>query len=145
MLSKAFMQKMAIKTRRLYVDHIFEKGKDVYDKPFKTYSSVYGKAKRANKIKRQSAAYSNRVTPVLTGELKNDAKPFATSNSFGVRFASQGGKIKGLAKMNPKRVLTHDNQPFPKKIISMILKDVNKEVSKHPTLKSRRIRIVLGK
>ena len=137
------MQKMSIKTRRLYVDHIFEKGKDVYDKPFKTYSKVYGKAKRSNKIKRQSTAYANRVTPVLTGDLKNDAKPFATSNSFGVRFAKEGVKIQGLAKMNPKRVLSAQNQPFPQKLIDTIEGDIQKEVDKQ--FKNTKSKTILGK
>ena len=90
---------MSFKTRKAYVDHIFEKGKDVFGRPFKAYSAGYGEKKRANKFKRQSGGYANKISPVLTGDLKNDTKPFATANSFGVRFAAHGGKVVGLNRM----------------------------------------------
>ena len=38
MFSLNFMQKMSFKTRKAYVDQIFEKGKDVFGRPFKAYS-----------------------------------------------------------------------------------------------------------
>ena len=145
MLSRSFMTKMALKTRKKYVEHIFEKGRDVYDKPFKPYSAAYGKNKRANKFKRQSGGYAQRVTPVLTGDLKNDAKPFSTSTSFGIKFAAHGGKIDVMEKMNPKRVLTHDNQPLPEDMIDSIVKDVDKEMSKDKLFKNETIKIKIKK
>ena len=141
MLSLKFMQQMSFKTRKQYVDHIFEKGKDVHDSPFKVYSDAYGKAKRANKFKRQSGGYANKITPVLTGDLKNDAKSFATPTSFGIRFAAHGGKVVGLAKMN--RDLSTDNQPFPNKVLTMIDKYVAREISKQ--FNNNTNKVVLGK
>ena len=141
MLSLKFMQQMSFKARKQYVDHIFEKGKDVHDSPFEVYSDAYGKAKRANKFKRQSGGYANRITPVLTGDLKNDAKPFASPTSFGIKFAAHGSKVIGLAKMN--RDLSTPNQPFPKKVLTMIDKDVAREISKQ--FKNKTTKVVLGK
>ena len=141
MLDLKFMQKMSFKTRKAYVDHIFEKGKDVFGRPFKAYSAGYGEKKRANKFKRQSGGYANKISPVLTGDLKNDTKPFATANSFGVRFAAHGGKVVGLNRM--KRELSAENQPFPKKILKTIEQDVGKEISKQ--FKNKTTKITLGK
>ena len=141
MLDIKFMQKMSFKTRKAYVDHIFEKGKDVFGRPFKSYSKEYGERKRANKFKRQSGAYATKVTPVLTGDLKNDAKPFATSTSFGIKFAAHGGKVALLNRM--KRELSSDKQPLPKKIIETIEKDVRREIAKQ--FPNKTTKIVLGK
>ena len=141
MLDLKFMQKMSFKTRKAYVDHIFEKGKDVFGRPFKAYSKDYGEKKRADSFDRHNSAYANKVTPVLTGDLKNDAKPFATTTSFGIRFASYGNKVAGLNRM--KRELSAENQPFPKKILKTIEQDVGKEISKQ--FKNKTTKITLGK
>ena len=141
MLDIKFMQKMSFKTRKAYVDHIFEKGKDVFGRPFKSYSKEYGERKRANKFKRQSGAYATKVTPVLTGDLKNDTKPFATATSFGIRFAAHGGKVTSLNRSG--RELSAENQPFPKKILKTIEKDVGKEIENH--FKNKTTKITLGK
>ena len=141
MLDIKFMQKMSFKTRKAYVDHIFEKGKDVFGRPFKSYSKEYGERKRANKFKRQSGAYATKVTPVLTGDLKNDAKPFATPTSFGIKFAAHGGKVASLNRM--KRELSSDKQPLPKKIIETIEKDVRREIAKQ--FPNKTTKIVFGK
>ena len=127
MIGLEFMQKMSFKIRKAYVEHIFDKGKDVYDKPFKQYSKLYGERKRANKFKRQSGGYASKIPPVLTGDLKNDTKPFATPTSFGLRFAAHGGKVVNLNKM--KRELSAENQPLPKKILNTIENDFEKEIA----------------
>ena len=132
---------MSLKTRKAYVDHIFEKGKDVFGRPFKAYSVGYGEKKRANKFKRQSGGYANKITPVLTGDLKNDTKPFATAASFGIRFAAHGGKVASLNKM--KRELSAEKQPFPKKILKNIEQDVGKEIAKQ--FPNKTTKITLGK
>lgn len=141
MLDLKFMQKMSFKTRKAYVDQIFEKGKDVFGRPFKAYSKDYGEKKRANKFKRQSGGYANKISPVLTGDLKNDTKPFATANSFGIRFAAHGGKVVSLNRSG--RELSAENQPFPKKILKTIEQDVGKEISKQ--FKNKTTKITLGK
>ena len=141
MLDIKFMQKMSFKVRKAYVEHIFDGGKDVYDKPFKQYSKVYGERKRANKFKRQSGGYASKISPVLTGDLKNDTKPFATLTSFGIRFAAHGGKVVGLNKM--KRELSAENQPLPKKILNTIENDFGKEIAKQ--FKSKTTKTTFGK
>ena len=141
MIGLEFMQKMSFKIRKAYVEHIFDKGKDVYDKPFKQYSKLYGERKRANKFKRQSGGYASKITPVLTGDLKNDTKPFATPTSFGLRFAAHGGKVVSLNRSG--REMSSENQPFPKNILKTIEQDVGKEISKK--FKNKTTKTTLGK
>ena len=47
--------------------------------------------------------------------------------------------------MNPKRVLTHDNQPLPEDMIDSIVKDVDKEMSKDKLFKNETIKIKMKK
>ena len=128
MLDRAFMDKMAMKVRKKYVEHIFLKGKDVFGKKFKGYSSEYGAKKRDNKFKRQSSAFKNTTSPVLTGDFMNDCKPSSTSASASVKWASFGARVNQLDKMGRK--VTDDRQPFPKNIIKMIDSRVDKEIKK---------------
>ena len=142
MLDRAFMDKMAMKVRKRYVDHIFLKGKDVFGKKFKGYSTEYGIRKRDDKFKRQSSAFKNTTSPVLTGDFMNDCKPYSTNNSFGVIWAAYGSRVDHLAKRDRK--VTTKSQPFPEAIFKMIGIDVNKEV-KRKLPKSKTIRIKIGK
>tara|TARA_R100001463_G_scaffold122309_1_gene178743 strand:+ start:3853 stop:4281 length:429 start_codon:yes stop_codon:yes gene_type:complete len=142
MLDKKFFTSLASKMRKDYVNHIFEKGRDVYGRGFKNYSKEYGIRKRANSFKRQSGAFANKTSPVLTGDLMNDAKPSSTTSSAKIRFAAHGGKINNLAKMG--RVLTDDKQPLPKSVINMIDREVGKEI-KLKLPKSKRFKFKLGK
>ena len=141
MLSLKFMDKMSMKLRKLYESHTFQRGKDVYGRPFKAYSKEYGKRKRANSFDGQSAQFANTTSPVLTGDLMGDSTEFATPTSFGLRFASHGAKFKNLKKMG--RVLSDTNQPLPKTIIKIIEKDVRKEIAKQ--FPNKTTKIVLGK
>ena len=142
MLNRAFMDKMAMKVRKRYVEHIFLKGKDVNDNKFEVYSTEYGIRKRANKFKRQSSAFKNTTSPVLTGDFMNDCKPYSTNNSFGVIWAAYGSRVKHLADRG--REVTTKEQPFPEAIFKMIGIDINKEV-KRKLPKSKTIRIKIGK
>ena len=128
MLDKKFFRSLSNVMRKDYVDQIFNKGKDVYGRKFKGYSKEYGKSKRANEFKRQSSAFANKTSPVLTGDFMNDAKPNHTSNSASVKWASFGSRIEHLSKMG--RILTDDRQPFPKKVIKMIDSRVDREIKK---------------
>jgi len=164
MLDLKFMQKMSLKTRKAYVDHIFYKGKDAFGRPFKAYSRnktkwasilarkaerakipkegiSYGDAKKMGILQRQRAEFANTTSPVLTGDLLRDTKSFATATSFGIRFAKDGHKVKYLNEM--KRELSAENQPFPKKILKTIEQDVGKEISKQ--FKNKTTKITLGK
>ena len=162
MLDKNFFRSLSNRIRKDYVEHIFEKGKDVFGKKFKPYSNnptkwasilarknergripregiSYGAAKRMGILKRQEGA-SNSTAPVLSGDFRNDAKPSHTRNSASVKFAGHGGKVNYLAKMGRK--VTDDRQPFPKGVINMIEREVKREVdSKFPKNKVVRIKI----
>jgi len=165
MLDRAFMDKMAMKVRKRYVDHIFLKGKDVFGKKFKGYSTnvtkwasilarknerknipkeglSYGQAKKMGILKRQASAFKNSTAPVLSGDFMDDCKPYSTNNSFGVIWAAYGSRVDHLAKRDRK--VTTKEQPFPEAIFKMIGIDVNKEV-KRKLPKSKTIRIKIGK
>tara|TARA_R100001163_G_C5025226_1_gene166946 strand:+ start:635 stop:1039 length:405 start_codon:yes stop_codon:yes gene_type:complete len=134
-----------MKLRKLYDNHTFQRGKDVYGRPFKSYSKKYGERKRANSFKNQSAEFANTTSPVLTGDLRGDSTEFATPTDFGLRFASHGLKFENLKKMD--RVLSEEKQPLPKTIVKIIVRDVNKEISKRITKEfpNKTTKIVLGK
>ena len=156
---------MALKTRRRYVDHIFNKGKDVNDSNFKPYSTnvtkwasilakksqrksipkeglSYGAAKKMGILQRQDQAFSSKTSPVLSGDFMRDCKPFSTHNSFGVKWETYGARVGHLAEMGRK--VTTKLQPFPNKILKMIETDINKEI-KRKKPKSKTVRIVIGK
>ena len=164
MLDIKFMQKMSFKTRKSYVDHIFYKGKDVFGRKFKPYSRnktkwasilarkaergkipkegiSYGEAKRMGILQRQRSEFAGTTSPVLSADLLNDTKSFFTATSFGIRFAKDGHKVKHLNNM--KRELSSQKQPFPKKIIETIEKDVRREIAKQ--FPNKTTKIVLGK
>ena len=145
MLSLSFMEKMSMKVRKLYESHTFQRGKDVYGNPFKTYSKEYGKRKRANVFKRQKTQFANTTSPVLTGDLMNDSTEFSTPTDFGLRFAAHGSKFENLKKMG--RVLSDEKQPLPKTIVKIIVRDVSKEIDKEITKEfpDKTTKIVLGK
>ena len=153
MLDRKFFRSLSNAMRKDYVKHIFENGKDVFDKRFKTYSTnktkwasilarknerkkipkeglSYGEAKRMGILKRQASAYKNKTSPVLSGDLMNDAKSFSTNRSATIIFAKEGAKIKHLAEMKRKRVLTDKKQPLPKKVINYLNNEVDKEIKK---------------
>ena len=128
MLDRKFFRSLSNAIRKDYVDHIFNKGKDVYGRSFKGYSKEYGIRKRANDFKRQSSAFASKKSPVLTGDFMNDAKPSSTSGSASVKWAAYGSRVGSLAKMGRK--VTDDRQPFPKKVIKMIDSRVDREIKK---------------
>ena len=123
MLDKKFFTRVGANTRDKYRKHIFAKSRDVYGRAFKGYTSEYGKAKRANKFKRQSSKYSNSKAPVLTGDLLRDFTLIKVRDiGFQIGWAVQGAKIKWLKDLG--RVLTDDNQPLPDGIIKYIFNEV---------------------
>ena len=128
MLDRKFFKKLSDSIRKDYVNHIFTKGKDVFDHSFKGYSKEYGERKRANEFKRQDTAFANKTSPVLTGDFRDDAKPSSTSYSASVKWAAYGSRVKNLHKMGRK--VTDNIQPFPKKIINMINRKVKIETDK---------------
>ena len=142
MLDKMFFKSLANVIRKDYVNHIFDKGKDVFGRSFKGYTTEYGTRKRANEFKRQSGAFANKTSPVLTGDFMNDAKPSSTSGSASVKWAAHGSRVEHLAKMGRK--VTDNRQPFPKNIIRMIDARVDKEI-KRQFPKNKKVKIKIGK
>ena len=151
MLDRKFFRSLSNAIRKDYVNHIFNKGKDVYGRKFKGYSTnktkwasilarknerkkipkeglSYGQAKRMGILQRQESAFANKTSPVLTGDFRDDAKPSSTAASASVKWASLGSRVEHLAKMGRK--VTDDRQPFPKNIIQMIDKRVDREIKK---------------
>ena len=100
MLDFKFFSKVGVEVVNKYRKHIFDNGKDINGKPFKSYSEEYGQNKRAGKFKRQANAFSNTTSPVLTGDLFRDFKLIKTSKG-GFRFGtvSHGGKVEWLNKV----------------------------------------------
>lgn len=142
MLDKKFFTSLANAIRKDYVKHIFDNGKDVFGKKFKGYTKTYGQRKKNNEFRRQSSAFKNKTSPVLTGDFMNDCKPSSTKFSASVKWASFGGRVKQLANFNRK--VTDDKQPFPKKIINMINSKVDKAI-KNKFPKNKKVVIKLKK
>ena len=128
MLDKKFFKSLSSAMRKDYVNHIFDKGKDVYGQRFKGYTKEYGTRKRANEFKRQEGAFAGKTSPVLTGDFRDDAKSSSTSGSASVKWAAYGARVEHLAKMGRK--VTDKRQPFPKKVIKMIDSRVDREIKK---------------
>ena len=151
MLDRKFFRSLSNAIRKDYVNHIFNKGKDVYGRKFKGYSTnktkwasilarknerkkipkeglSYGQAKRMGILQRQESAFANKTSPVLTGDFRDDAKSSSTAGSASVKWASYGARVEHLAKMGRK--VTDKRQPFPKKVIKMIDSRVDREIKK---------------
>jgi hypothetical protein len=130
MLDKKFFLKYGPDTVAKFRKHTFIDAKDVFDKPFKKYSTEYGDAKRANKFKRQATEFASSTAPVLTSDLLRDFKMIVKPNNkgFGFGTVAHGGKVERLAKMG--RVITADNQPVPDDIEKWLLRNGNKYIDK---------------
>ena len=141
MLDRMFMDDMAMKVRKRYVEHIFLKGKDVFGKKFKGYSEKYKESKRSGRMFRQATEFKDSTAPILTSDLLRDWKlqgTSATGFSFGT--ATQGGKIANLAKLG--RIISTDSNPLPKKIEKFIMNQATKYVKKRlGKIKGRTINI----
>ena len=122
MLDFNFYKTVGVNVVNMYRKHIFDKGKDIDGKKFKAYTSKeYSDRKKANKFRRQSSAFANTTSPVLTGDLYRDFKLVKTSKK-GFRFGtvSWGAKVEALKKLNRnlytgRKVLpTHVSEYFDK-------------------------------
>ena len=122
MLDATFFRRVGPNVRDRYREHIFGKAKDVYDKPFKDYTSkLYAERKRANKFKRQAASYANTTAPVLTSDLLRDFSLVRVSpNGFQLGWTTYGARVQSLA--NKKRFLSTKQQPLPKGVINYMMK-----------------------
>ena len=112
MLDKKFFRSLSNAIRKDYVKHIFDNGKDIFGRKFKGYTQDYGQKKRANEFRRQSTAFKNKTSPVLTGDFMNDCKPSSTSASASIKWASFGARVNELDKWE-ERLLMIDSL-FPR-------------------------------
>jgi hypothetical protein len=129
MLDKMFFIKIGPNVRDRYRNHIFEDAKDVFGKPFKAYSKLYGERKRANKFKRQASQYANSNAPVLTSDLLRDYSLIKTMrNGFQIGWVTLGARVEALKKMG--RVLTTPQQPLPDGVISYLSKEAHGYIKK---------------
>ena len=144
MYSRKFFRKLGIDLVKKYKKHIWDTSEDVYSKKFKTYKSKeYADLKNAGKLKRQSAESRGKLSPIVTGDFKNDFKLLKSSSSgFKLGWASHGSKVKWLAKKG--RVVTDDKQPLPKKLLRMIDNEVKRETERQLP-KDQVIRINIGR
>ena len=130
MLDATFFRRVGPNVRDRYRKHIFQDAKDVFDKPFKKYTSKqYEQRKRANKFKRQASQYKNSKAPVLTSDLLRDYSLVKTmKNGFQIGWTTYGGRVDHLKKMG--RVLTTKQQPLPEGVSKYLNGEAHKEIKK---------------
>lgn len=110
-------------------EHTFEKALDIDGKKFKGYSSKYGAAKRANKLKRQASEFANSTAPVLSSDLLRDWKlRKVTESGFSFGTVAFGERVKHLAKNG--RVISRDSKPLPKDVERFLMREAEKYVDK---------------
>ena len=142
-LSHIFFREVGILIRDAYRTHIFTKGLDINDKKFDGYSTrgskwvtmnvkksfkqsapkegySYSEAKKGKMFKRQDDQFSNKTSPVLSGDLYGDfGTVYETSpTGFKMGWSSQGEKVEWLRGM--KRVLTTKQQALPKAVAKLL-------------------------
>ena len=160
MLDLTFFLKVGPKVVERYRDHIFNKAKDVFGKPFKGYSTYgskwvtmnvkksfrqsapkegysYSQAKKGKMLKRQDQAFANKNSPVASGDLYRDFGMIGSATSTGFKFGwnTFGARVQHLKDM--KRVLTTKQQPMPEKVIKYLSKEshgyIKKKLGKNKT------------
>ncbi len=126
MLDFKFFSTVGVEVVNRYRKHIFDEGKDIDGKKFKSYSKEYSSRKRANKFKRQDSNFSNTTSPVLTGDLFRDFKLIGTPNNKGFKFGtvSHGGKVEALKKLG--RNLYKGNKVLPTGVSRYLEKEAKK-------------------
>ena len=143
MLTKKFFDRLGKKAFKMYKAHIWVNQTDVKGNKFRGYREPYGSLKRANKLKRQSAASAGSKAPILTGDFKNDLIfKGASTNGFKFSWNSRGARVNHLADMN--RDVTTKDTPFPSGVGIEIDRQVIREI-KRTLPKSKLHKIVLGK
>ena len=143
MLNHKFFKEVGTQIRDAYRTHIFTKALDINDKKFKGYSTYgskcvtmnvkksfkqsapkegysYSEAKKGKMFKRQDDQFSNKTSPVLSGDLYGDfGTVYETSpTGFKMGWSSQGEKVEWLRGM--KRVLTTKQQALPKAVAKLL-------------------------
>ena len=151
-LSHIFFREVGTLIRDEYRTHIFTKGLDINDKKFKGYSTngskwvtmnvkksfkqsapkkgySYKEAKEGKMFKRQDDQFSNKTSPVLSGDLYGDfGTVYETSpTGFKMGWSSQGEKVEWLKGMG--RVLSTKEQALPKAVAKLLEKETDKFIN----------------
>ena len=152
-LSHIFFREVGILIRDAYRTHIFTKGLDINDKKFDGYSTrgskwvtmnvkksfkqsapkegySYKEAKEGKMFKRQDDQFSNKTSPVLSGDLLRDYGTVnlnSTSKGFRLGWSSQGQKVEWLKGMG--RVLSTKEQALPKAVAKLLEKETDKVIN----------------
>ena len=143
MLDIKFFRKISADVVMKYRKHIFDpdtgsNAKQVDGKPYPEYKRRNGISKykqrkaTGNMVVNgvpQNARYAGSKAPVLTGSLLRDygfQKYLSNGLSFG--FKSEGAKVKRLAELG--RVLSSNETPIPKSVVTFIEKEASKHIKK---------------
>ena len=133
LFNKDFWNKFGEVAVNAYRHYIFDKTNPRMsnDKPFPVYSDKY--KKKTGKLKRQDASFANSKAPLLSGNLMLDTNHStdAKNNAVYIGWTSHAYKVKHLRDMNPERILTSNEHPFPKKITGQkLMKLFNQHLKK---------------
>ena len=137
MLDRGFFNILQKDLPMKYRTYIFDPGgggrgaKDVHSKSYPEYSTKYGVAKRARKLKRQHDAFASSKAPVASGDLLRDFRVEASgllADGMGFGYITERGKVRSLAKSG--REISTKQQPLPKPVIDWIMAEANKYTKK---------------
>ena len=153
MLNHKFFKEVGTDIREAYRTHIFTKALDINNKKFKGYSTYgskwvtmsvkksfkqsapkkgysYKEAKEGRMFKRQDDEFSNKTSPVLSGDLLRDYGTVysTTAKGFKIGWSSQGEKVEWLKDM--KRFLSTKEQALPKAVAKLLEKETDKFIKR---------------
>ena len=120
LFDKKFWNDFGMETYSEYKKHTFNKSNPKMSdgNPFpRNYTPKYSKAKRSGKLRRQDSSYRNLYAPVLTGDLMRDTQVSIDpkKNQVAIGWSSHADKVSHLR--DNKRVLTDNENPYPKDIL----------------------------
>jgi hypothetical protein len=158
MIDFKFFQKINAEVIMKYRKHIFDPAgggkdaKDVYGKPYKTYSTYpskwtsmsmrksarglipkggisYADAKKTGQLKRQDAKFGDSNAPVLSGDLYKDFQLIKIGSSgFTFGNLARQSTVKFLTEMG--RVIMAENKALPTKVGKYVMAEADKYVKK---------------
>jgi len=132
LFGQSFWFMFGAKIKDMYRKHIYNAAdpRDVYNQPFKKYSSGYSSQKKKGMLRRQDKTYSNTTAPVLSGDLMLDTQHSvdAKNNVIYIGWTAHASKLDWLKKNG--RVLTSRDKPMPDPVMNQIMPEFNKELKK---------------
>ena len=138
--SKQFWRDVGKEARDRYKDFIFEKGQTVFGTKWwgGRYSPEYKLAKSNQTAKSEgrtgNAAYKDKVTAVLVGDLQNDLGNFLKPRNNGVKlgYPTRGERVAALRKRKGKDgTVTSKAKPLPDPIVAFIKNEYHKFIKRN--------------